>query len=121
MNAEEMALRWAKTDYTGNAKRPEAVSVSSSPEDGISAANAEQLALLALRFKGRSLIPGKIDMLRKLAENGKKHLEQLKVTGGVKGNLDSGQLDQYHQNQSGEEELINSGTSKVRDDLMRLL
>lgn len=117
MNAEEMALHWVKTDYTGNGKSPEPNSMSSSPEDEISAASAEQLALLALRFRGRGQIPGKIDMLRKLAENGKKHLEQLKATGGVKGKLVYDQFGQYDQSQEG---IIKPGTTKVRDDLMLL-
>lgn len=110
MNADDMALRWMRTDYTGNGKSPEAPPAG----DGISAATAEQLALLALRFRGRDEIPGKIDMLRKLAENGKKHLDQLKATSGVKGKLVYGQFGQYDV----QEPIINSGTSKVRDSLM---
>lgn len=79
VNATQMAERWVNIDFTG---KTTVSSDSLEPSEGNSTTtSAEDLALLALRFKGRDRAPFHIQSLRKMAKRGKS--EQAPVAAGT--------------------------------------
>lgn len=76
VTAAEMAERWVKIDYTGKA-----INDSQDGTEGLigqtSAATAEELAQLALKFKHRQHPSSFVSALREMAKNGREHLTRL--------------------------------------------